>query len=141
MSYLKLLPFGIGECNRYTCDTSTLGSCKILNDSFFGGTFFFSFFLSFFFLFFLSYSLYLIFKIGYKRNQIQVKYDNYIFNDYMKNEIEDKFEGSILETEIRNSTGDRLKKFHQMIIIAYLGNEDSQFWQDAIQYIERKVNK
>lgn len=59
----------------------------------------------------------------------------------MKNELEDKFEGSILQTEIRNLTGDRLKKFHQMILIAYLGNPDSQFWQDAVEFIDNKKNK
>jgi hypothetical protein len=53
MNQLKLLSFGIGRCNRQTCDTPTLGSGKFAISEivcFSWGGFFFSFF--FFFTFF-----------------------------------------------------------------------------------------
>jgi hypothetical protein len=69
MNQYTLLSFGIGRCNRQTCDTPTLGSGKFAIREivcFSWGGFFFSFF--FFFTFFsfsfFSFELYLLLYIN-----------------------------------------------------------------------------
>jgi hypothetical protein len=54
---------------------------------------------------------------------------------------EDKFEGSSVQKEIDNRTGKDLYRYHRIVIISYLGSPESQFWQDAMAYIEQKVNQ
>jgi hypothetical protein len=53
---------------------------------------------------------------------------------------ETKFIGSSVQKEIDNRTGKDLSNYHRLIIISYLGSPQSQFWMDAMAYIEEKVN-
>jgi len=52
---------------------------------------------------------------------------------------ETEFIGSSVQKEIDNRIGKDLSNYHRLIIISYLGNSESQFWKDAMAYIEEKV--
>ena len=51
-----------------------------------------------------------------------------------------EFIGSSVQKEIDNRKGKDLSNYHRLVIISYLGSPKSQFWIDAMAYIEEKVN-
>ena len=54
---------------------------------------------------------------------------------------ESEFIGSSVQKEIDNRTGKDLMNYHRLVIISYLGSPESQFWKDAMTYIEEKVKQ
>jgi hypothetical protein len=54
---------------------------------------------------------------------------------------ESEFIGSSVQKEIDNRTGKDLTNYHRLVIISYLGSPESQFWKDAMAYIEQKVKQ
>jgi hypothetical protein len=52
--------------------------------------------------------------------------------------IESNFEGSPLQTELRNATGLKFEKFKTLTIQALENNQQSKFWNDAVNFINNK---